>query len=122
VPVSDTLLDKIAAATEQFSGDDIRSLFRDARAGELVGKVPAGAWRLGQLVGELRRGRQERDVRRNSAAPVVTAGGRRARLSEQSMGAVVIRRALRSDAAVPPGGTQPADSPAGGAGEGERQP
>ena len=122
VLVNDTLLDKIAAATEQFSGDDIRSLFRDARAGELVGKGPAGEWRLGQLVGELRRGRQERDVRRNSAAPVATAGGRRGRLSEQSMGAVVIRRPVRSDAAVPPGGTQPADSPAGGAGEGERQP
>ena len=42
------------AATEQFSGDDIRSLFRDARAGELVGEqCPADAYRIGELVGEL---------------------------------------------------------------------
>jgi transitional endoplasmic reticulum ATPase len=91
VGVSPELLDRIAAATDQFSGDDIRSLFRDARAGELTGeKVPASPYRLGELVGRLRRARQIRELQRSgvTAAPTVTAEGRRQRLRDQSSGAV----------------------------------
>jgi len=91
IDVSAGLLDRIAAATDQFSGDDIRSLFRDARAGELTGKrVMASPYRLGEIVGRLRRTRQLRELQRSgiTAAPPVTADGHRQRLSDQASGAV----------------------------------
>ena len=79
VEVSPQLLDRIATSTQGCSGDDIRSLFRDARAGELVGsRRPADAYRLGQVLGELRRARQERDAGRGGTATAPgVAGGRR---------------------------------------------
>ncbi|WIM99415.1 ATP-binding protein [Actinoplanes oblitus] len=71
VPVSDELLDGIARATEKMNGDEIRSIFRDARADELVGEppVPADAYRLGTLIGLQRRAAQERDVDRDQTQP-----------------------------------------------------
>ena len=103
VAVSAELLDKIAEATDQFSGDDIRSLFRDARAGELTGKkVPASPYRLGELVGQLRRARQLRDLQRSGVtpAPPVTADGHRQRLRDQSSGSVRRRQFDRQAAAT----------------------
>ncbi|TQS46759.1 ATP-binding protein [Cryptosporangium phraense] len=79
VPVSKKLTGAIARATEGMNGDEIRSIFRDARADELVGdpKRPADARRLGELVGELRRGKQQRDVDRRQ--PLGSPGERRGR-------------------------------------------
>lgn len=76
VEVSAELLDRIAIGTQGCSGDDIRSLFRDARAGALVGsRPPADAHRLGQLLGELRRARREREAgRRGATRPAPTTG------------------------------------------------
>jgi transitional endoplasmic reticulum ATPase len=90
VKVSEELLDMIAMATDQFSGDDIRSLFRDARAGDLVGdRRPADAFRLGQLVGQLKRSRQQRQADRTEPRPAGTAqAGQRARLRDTPTGAV----------------------------------
>jgi transitional endoplasmic reticulum ATPase len=69
VPVTPALLDAVSRATEGLNGDDIRSIFRDGRADELVGsRRPVDARRLGELVGTLRRGRQQRDAARNLAA------------------------------------------------------
>jgi transitional endoplasmic reticulum ATPase len=80
VRVDDDLLDAIAAATDRLSGDDIRSLFRDARAGEHVGaRVPADAYRLGELVGQLRLGKQERQLARGTGRPVLPGPRRRLR-------------------------------------------
>jgi transitional endoplasmic reticulum ATPase len=64
IRVSDRLLDRISEATDKMNGDEIRSIFRDARADELVGDArrPASARRLGELVGELRRAQQEHQI------------------------------------------------------------
>jgi len=94
VNVDDKLLDQIADATDQLSGDDIRSLFRDARAGELTGeKLPATPYRLGEFVGRLRRTRQERDLQRSGVAMVaaVTADGQRQRLRDRPSGSALRR-------------------------------
>lgn len=89
VQVSEGLLDVIAVATDQFSGDDIRSLFRDARAGELVGeRRPADAFRLGQLVGQLKGSRQQRQADRTQPQSGAAHAGQRARLRDTPTGAV----------------------------------
>ena len=91
VAVDSRLLDAIAESTEQFSGDDIRSLFRDARASELTGRRrPANSYRLGELVGQLRRGRQQRQLARNRSAPSAGPAGRRARLRDTATGSVTV--------------------------------
>ncbi|EIV94377.1 26S protease regulatory subunit [Frankia sp. QA3] len=74
--LSGRLLDAIADATDKMNGDEIRSIFRDARADELVGRPPraADARRLGELVGALRRAQQERDVGRGQEIGVRRAG------------------------------------------------
>lgn len=61
VKVSVQLLDVVARATEGFNGDEIRFLFREARVG-LMEKppIPADAFRIGQLVGMIRRAAEER--------------------------------------------------------------
>jgi transitional endoplasmic reticulum ATPase len=71
VKVSGRLLDRISRATDKMNGDEIRSIFRDARADELVGKPPrpADARRLGELVGALRLSQQEHQI--DSAADAV---------------------------------------------------
>ena len=51
----DELLDAIANATNGMNGDEIRSIFRDAKANELVGdRRRANARVLGEMVGRLR--------------------------------------------------------------------
>ena len=65
IPVSEPLLDEIGRATDKLNGDEIRSIFRDARADELVGRVGSDkpvARRLGELLGTLRRAQQEREM------------------------------------------------------------
>jgi transitional endoplasmic reticulum ATPase len=65
IPVSDGLLDVIGRATDKLNGDEIRSIFRDARADELVGRVAprmSVPRRLGELLGTLRRAQAEREV------------------------------------------------------------
>ncbi len=72
IPVSEELLASMARATEGLNGDEIRSVFRDARADQLVGPHrgqevrPA---RLGELVGQLLRTRQQQDIDRANATP-----------------------------------------------------
>jgi transitional endoplasmic reticulum ATPase len=65
IPVSAELLYEIGRATDKLNGDEIRSIFRDARADELVGRVTPGLpvpRRLGELLGTLRRAQAEREV------------------------------------------------------------
>jgi transitional endoplasmic reticulum ATPase len=65
IAVSAALLDEIGRATDKLNGDEIRSIFRDARADELVGHVAPGtstARRLGELLGTLRRAQQDRET------------------------------------------------------------
>ncbi|MEV4515504.1 ATP-binding protein [Dactylosporangium sp. NPDC049525] len=83
VAVDEDLIDRIARATAQLNGDEIRSVFRDARADELVGDPPqpADARRLGELVGRLRLANQERDAEKQAAAgPARRAATRPARV------------------------------------------
>ena len=72
IPVSGPLLDEIGRATDKLNGDEIRSIFRDTRADELVGPASpkATAWRLGEVLGTLRRAQQERET------PMVHRGAR----------------------------------------------
>lgn len=72
IPLSDALLYEIGEATDKLNGDEIRSIFRDARAEELVGGADATPRRLGELLGTLRRSQQER----GSAVAVRGPGGR----------------------------------------------
>jgi transitional endoplasmic reticulum ATPase len=62
-PLSDELFQAIARATDGMNGDEIRSIFRDARADELLGGPAAspGAYRFGELIGALRRAQQQRE-------------------------------------------------------------
>lgn len=78
VAVSEELLAYIARATYRMNGDEIRSVFRDARADELVGEPrrPADARRLGELVGLLRRVAQERDLSRSAERGAQPAAAR----------------------------------------------
>lgn len=63
IQASDALLDLIATATEGMNGDEIRSIFRDARADELVGdRRRPDACRLGELIGALRMAHQQREI------------------------------------------------------------
>ena len=79
IPVDSGLLRRIAEVTNGMNGDDIQSLFRDARANQLLsdphGQVTAR--QLGALVGRLGRTTQERELSRQQPAgpgPVATAG------------------------------------------------
>jgi transitional endoplasmic reticulum ATPase len=64
VDCGDELLDAIANSTNGMNGDEIRSIFRDAKANELVGdRRPAGSPRvLGEMVGRLRQAQQNREA------------------------------------------------------------
>lgn len=62
IPVSAELLDEIGRATDKLNGDEIRSIFRDARADELVDRATPDkpmARRLGELLGTLRLAQQQ---------------------------------------------------------------
>ncbi|WP_250286628.1 ATP-binding protein [Frankia sp. CiP1_Cm_nod2] len=82
IPVSPVLVDAIARATEGLNGDEIRSVFRDGRADELVGdpRRPADARRLGELIGALRAARQRRELERNPRPGRSGAGRQRVAL------------------------------------------
>lgn len=60
--VSDGLLEVIAEATDLFNGDEIRSLFRDARLGLHCDDQPVTAERFGELVGAIRHDVEQRQV------------------------------------------------------------
>jgi len=63
VDASDELLGAVANATKGMNGDEIRSLFRDAKANELVGdRRPVTAEVLGEMVGRLKVGQQNREA------------------------------------------------------------
>jgi transitional endoplasmic reticulum ATPase len=69
VNCSEELLDAIANATNGMNGDEIRSIFRDAKANELVGKKePATARVLGRIVGRLRLEQQSREAQSRDLA------------------------------------------------------
>jgi transitional endoplasmic reticulum ATPase len=59
IEMPDELVELIAEGTDQRSGDDIQSIFRDAYVGEHLRGIPANARRLGELVGKLNRAAQE---------------------------------------------------------------
>lgn len=71
------LLDLVVRSTDQFNGDEIRSLFRDACVGARVEDppTPADARQFGRLIGEIRAARQQREA--NAAEN--RAGGRQGR-------------------------------------------
>jgi transitional endoplasmic reticulum ATPase len=75
IDVSDALLDRIAQATRLMNGDEIRSVFRDALANNLLAELdePVTSRQLGELVGQLRRATQQRDAARASGAATVRA-------------------------------------------------
>lgn len=68
IAVSDALLHEIGEATDKLNGDEIRSIFRDARADELVGGPKATPGRLGQLLGTLRRSQQDKNAAQSRGA------------------------------------------------------
>ena len=107
VAVRPALLERIATATDGMNGDEIRSVFRDARAGELVGGrgVP-GARRLGELVGELRRSRQQRDLDRTQQQRGRNAA---ANAAQRSQRAAMIVLAGDSSGRRTPAGAAPLD-------------
>ncbi|NEO80539.1 ATP-binding protein [Moorena sp. SIO4G3] len=82
IEVSSELLELIATETEGMSGDDIRSIFRDACVGLHCEKPPrpVDAYRLGELVGLLRKATTQRLAstaeRRSSGFEGVRSGDR----------------------------------------------
>lgn len=64
VAVPAGLLDEIARATDKLNGDEIRSIFRDVRADQLVGRAADSDTPrlLGRRLGALRLAQQERDL------------------------------------------------------------
>lgn len=93
IPHSPALLDAIATATEGMNGDEIRSIFRDARADELVGEHRApDARRLGELIGALRIGRQQREIEKEQPFGRPAAG-----LDRHSMVVLTARRPVTAE-------------------------
>ncbi len=82
IAVSPALVDAVARATEGLNGDEIRSVFRDGRADELVGNPGrrADARRLGELIGALRAARQQREQERKPRLGRSGGGQRRVAL------------------------------------------
>ncbi|MEY9927469.1 transitional endoplasmic reticulum ATPase [Catenulispora sp. GP43] len=111
VAASPALLEAVGRATDGLNGDDIRSIFRDGRADELAGsRRPVDARRLGELVGALRRGRQQRDADRSTAATARRAAARGRQ--ETNARVVLVPRTgddMQDDASTdPPGAGRPA--------------
>ena len=78
VKASEELLDAVANSTNGMNGDEIRSIFRDAKANELVGdRRTADARVLGEMIGRLRQGQQSREAesRELSGRPGARAAG-----------------------------------------------
>ncbi|MFI0980884.1 ATP-binding protein [Streptomyces sp. NPDC021093] len=108
VSVRPALLNRMATATDGMNGDEIRSVFRDARAEQLVGgRAAPDARRLGELVGEIRRSRQQRDLDR---AQQQTGRGVASSAAQRSQRAAMIVLAGRPAAApTAPAGAAPLD-------------
>ncbi|GAA2372878.1 ATP-binding protein [Nonomuraea africana] len=58
------IVEPLIHATKGWNGDEIRALFRDAFVGERWEGVPAGAERIGELVGQQQRARREQQTSR----------------------------------------------------------
>jgi transitional endoplasmic reticulum ATPase len=85
--LSNTLIAQIARATKGMNGDEIGSVFRDARSDELVGsKEKAGPRRFGALIGQLRRTQQQRDLERQRGEAVTRPEGPENRQSWSDLG------------------------------------
>jgi transitional endoplasmic reticulum ATPase len=93
IPHRPELLDAIATATEGMNGDEIRSIFRDARADQLVGehRLP-DARRLGELIGALSAARQQREIEKEHPLGRATPG-----LDRRSMVVLTTRRPVTAD-------------------------
>lgn len=92
VDASDSLLDAVARATDRMNGDEIRSVFRDAKANELVGdRQPASAAVIGEMIGRLRAGQQNREAESRELSEQT---GRRAAARDRL-------RSARQDTAAP---------------------
>jgi transitional endoplasmic reticulum ATPase len=78
IECGEELLDALANATNGMNGDEIRSIFRDAKANELVGdRRPADARVLGEMVGRLRYAQQSREAEsRELSRPRAAGTGR----------------------------------------------
>lgn len=65
IEISSELLEVIASATEGMSGDDIKSLFRDACVGQHCENppIPPDAKRFGMLVGRLRQAKEQQSAK-----------------------------------------------------------
>jgi transitional endoplasmic reticulum ATPase len=61
IPVSEASLDAIAFKTAQMSGDDIRSIFFEARADSLATGMPADTKHLGEIIDSLLQRRRRAD-------------------------------------------------------------
>lgn len=114
IPHSPELLDAIATATEGMNGDEIRSVFRDARADELVGERRApDARRLGELIGGLRIARQQREIEKERPFGQPVAG-----VDRRSM--VIISTGRPVTAELGPDGQAESEDGTGDGGEGIR--
>ncbi len=111
--IPDELLEVIAASTNRFNGDQIRSLFRDAYVSVHLEKKPATARRFGQLVGRIRQEQQDRDAvktGRLTPAGVVLRPGDRPRPSG-TMQPLALRPAARSATSATAVSAQGSDGP-----------
>jgi len=76
VDYSEELLDAIANCTNGMNGDEIRSIFRDAKANELVGDGrKADARVLGEMIGRLQYTQQAREAESKELTGRTRAGG-----------------------------------------------
>jgi transitional endoplasmic reticulum ATPase len=78
IHISEQLLVSVARATEGLNGDEIRSIFRDARADQIVGPgqgKPAGPYEIGALVGRIRLQKQQAQINRFGSAQAAAAHG-----------------------------------------------
>ncbi|WP_322752913.1 ATP-binding protein [Frankia sp. Cas3] len=105
IPVSPALVDGIARVTEGLNGDEIRSVFRDGRADELVGadRRRADARRLGELIGALKAARGQREREKNPRLGRSGDGQRRVTLVVTPTGATANAGATLTNATVTAG-------------------
>jgi transitional endoplasmic reticulum ATPase len=101
VECGDELLDAIANATNGMNGDEIRSIFRDAKVNELVGdRRTADARVLGEIIGRLRAAQQEREAEsRELSGRPGAHGGTRAGAAGRRLIALVPHTALAATSA-----------------------
>jgi transitional endoplasmic reticulum ATPase len=101
------LLNLVAANTEGFNGDDIRSIFRDACVGLHCEGKPVDARRIGFLVGQLRRIKQQQSLERTQSKPPTNQPGQRHAL----LGAPAANTTSSPSGPRQPLGAPPANAP-----------